>query len=70
MKIKMLRSRLGSNDGHTTKHYDQGEEYEVSESLGKAFLDEKDCVLLEGEKAVAAAPENKAIGKAPKNKAE
>ncbi|MBZ9975485.1 hypothetical protein [Mesorhizobium sp. BR-1-1-10] len=68
MKIKMLRNSLGSNDGHTTKHYDAGEICEVSEGLGKSFIDDKAAELAD-EKAVAAAPANKAIGKAPANKA-
>ncbi|MBZ9674547.1 hypothetical protein [Mesorhizobium sp. ES1-1] len=65
----MLRSKLGSNDGATVQMYDEGETYEVSEALGTCFLAEKDAKLVEGEKAVAAAPANKAIGKAPANKA-
>jgi hypothetical protein len=69
MKIKMLRNSLGSDDGHTVKHYDAGETYDVSDDLAKSFVGEKIAEVAPGEKAEAA-PENKAVGKAPKNKAE
>lgn len=69
MKIKMLRNSIGSNDGHTVKHYETGEEYEVSDSLGNAFIADRVAEALPESKAEAA-PENKAVAKAPKNKAE
>jgi hypothetical protein len=69
MKIKMLRSKMGSNDGHSTHYYEEGQEYDVSEALGQSFLDEKLAEIVAEAKAEAA-PENKAIAKAPKNKAE
>lgn len=69
MKIKMLRNAMGSNDGHTVRHYEADEEYDVSEDLANSFIGEKLAEAVAGEKAEAA-PENKAIAKAPKNKAE
>ena len=39
----MLRSKMGSNDGATVKMYDEGETYDVSESLAEVFLRDKDA---------------------------
>jgi hypothetical protein len=68
MKIKMLRSKMGSNDGITTRMYLEGEEYEVSEALGESFVGEQLAEVIDekAEKPV----ENKAVEKAPKDKAE
>lgn len=68
MKIKMLRNKLGSNDGITTRMYIEGEEYEVSEALAESFIGEGLAEVV-GEKAEKPV-ENKAIDKAPKDKAE
>ena len=40
MKIVMLRSKMGSNDGVTTKLYEEGQEYDVSETLAESFIGE------------------------------
>jgi hypothetical protein len=66
MKLKMKETVKGASDpsGTQAKEYQEGETYEVHESLGKVFLKEKWA-----EKAKGAAPENKAKGKAPENKA-
>ncbi len=73
MKITMIRGKLGSNDGVTTKYYEEGETYDVSDALGACFIDEKVANPTTEEKlaakAVVDAPENKAIAAAPKNKA-
>ena len=69
MKIKMLRSRMGSNDGATTKLYQEGESYDVSDALAESFIADKVAEMDDSEKAEAE-PENKALPKAPKNKAE
>jgi hypothetical protein len=76
MKVKMLASKMGSNDGITTKLYEKDETYEVSEDLGNSFLSEKlaevvnDDVTEPAQKANPAAPQNKAVAKAPENKAQ
>lgn len=70
MKIKMLRSKMGSNDGITTKMYEEGQEYEVSESLAESFLGENLAEVVEGEEKADKPVENKAVAKAPKDKAE
>jgi len=35
----MLRNKHGSPDGATTIHYVKGEEYDVTESLAKTFVE-------------------------------
>jgi hypothetical protein len=74
MKITMIRGKLGSNDGATTKFYEEGETYEVSEALGQCFLEEKVAEEVSEEsvsgKAVSATPKNKAVAAAPENKAQ
>jgi hypothetical protein len=40
MKVRMLRDAPGSPDGVTVNQYANGEVYEVTESLGDAFLAE------------------------------
>jgi len=70
--VKMLTSKLGSNDGLTTKHYEKGEVYEVSETLAASFIAEKAAEAAEapaGEKSDKKAPANKAEKAAPANKA-
>jgi len=68
MKVKMLKSALGSENGIEVKEYQAGEVYEVSESLAKDFLSLKVAEAAKEEKAVEEAPKNKAISKAEKNK--
>jgi len=41
MKIKMLETNPGSEDGFTVKDYEAGHEYEVGDALGRAFVDAK-----------------------------
>lgn len=50
----MLRNKMGSNDGVTTKMYDEGETYEVSEDLGALFLRDKDAKEASDDAAVTA----------------
>lgn len=64
MKIKMLVSRLGCNDGKFSKMYKKGEIYEVSDALGFIFLGTQVAVEIDAkghEKMVKRAPLNKAI---------
>lgn len=70
VQVRMLRNKLGSNDGYTTKHYDKDETYEVSEALADMFVGEKVAELVVGEKSKGDAPENKAKKGAPENKAD
>ena len=69
MKIKMLRSANGSEDGFTVKHYESEKVYDVTDALAESFIGDRIAEPVEGEKAEAT-PENKAVAKAPKNKAE
>lgn len=39
MNIVMLKTTNGCNDGIISKTYEEGKSYEVSESLGKCFLE-------------------------------
>ena len=38
IKVRMTKTVKGSNDGILVKTYNEGEEYEVSQSLGRAFI--------------------------------
>lgn len=38
MKITMISTRRGSEDGFTTKQYIKGESYDVSRNMGSMFL--------------------------------
>jgi hypothetical protein len=68
VKVKMLRNKMGSNDGVTTQMYLEGEEYEVSETLAKSFIDENLAEVAEGGEKAEKPLENKAE-KPVKNKA-
>lgn len=65
--IRMLKTAKGASEGHTVRTYEQGEEYEVSETLANDFVNDGVAERV-GEKAIEAAPKNKAL-KVPKNKA-
>ena len=70
VSIKMTRNKHGSPDGHTVRHYEQGQTYDVPEDLAKLFVEvDKVAEYVEGEKAIEAASKNKAE-KVVKNKAE
>ena len=43
MKIKMLSSERGSEDGVNNKLYEEGKTYDVSEGLGIAFVEHAKC---------------------------
>ena len=45
MKIKMLKSEKGSENGTTTKLFEAGRIYDVAESLGRVFVDEMQIAL-------------------------
>lgn len=40
MKIKMLSTRYGSEDGFKSQPYKRGEEYDVAESLAVSFVND------------------------------
>lgn len=65
--VKMLKSKMGSNNGYDAQMYQEGEVYEVTDTLAAAFVAEKVAEVTE-EKAAAPA-KNKAVAVAPKNKA-
>lgn len=74
-KIKMLRDDMGSLDGFTVKGFLKDQEYEVNDSLAKAFVDHLGSAVLcadgckaEAPKSVAKADENKALQPAIENK--
>lgn len=62
MKIKMLSTKMGANDGVDVQAYLEGQEYEVSEDLANCFLSDKsaEVVVEKAEKAMNEAPLNKA----------
>ncbi len=40
MKIKMLETRRGSEDGFAVKRFEKGEEYEVADTLARTFVNQ------------------------------
>ena len=58
-KIKMTKTALGADDGHTVIEYQAGEEYEVGESLRKAFVDDMGVAKDVKAPAKKKAPESK-----------
>lgn len=38
MKITMLATRRGSEDGHVVKRFYEGETYEVADTLARSFI--------------------------------
>ena len=77
MKIKMLKSQSGSNDGIEVRLYEEGQQYDVGEDLGNVFLKMKVCEIIKEEdiekkkKMVGEAPgekKKKMIKEAPENK--
>lgn len=49
MKIKMTKTAPGADNGHDTREYIEGEEYDVGEALAKAFCDEMKVAVRAGE---------------------
>ena len=46
MKIKMLKTELGADDGIHISQYVEKETYEVTESLSRCFLSTNSCELV------------------------
>ncbi len=46
MKIKMKKTTLGSSNGINVQSYNEGEIYEVVESLGNALVQDKVAVVI------------------------
>jgi hypothetical protein len=53
MKIIMLRTAPGSEDGIRVQSYAEGQTYEVGEALGRAFCDSGAARLVEDDKPTA-----------------
>lgn len=58
-KVKMLSTQLASDDGITVRTFMAGHEYEITDTMLRAFIDLGAVELVEN-KANLAAPENKA----------
>jgi hypothetical protein len=58
MKIRIIQTVQGSEDGVTTKSYEKNSIYDVGDKLGKALVDAKYAEAYE-EKSEYRAPENK-----------
>lgn len=68
LKVKMLKTTPGSPDGIRVQRYDEGEVYDLSDALAKAFVDHMNVAeyvvvgrrdSVPAAKMVKAAPENK-----------
>lgn len=71
VRVRMLKTQNGSEDGFTNRSFVKGGEYEVSPDLAEQFMTDAAAEMVDGkveQKAVEEAPKNKAIEKAPKNK--
>lgn len=60
MLIRMKKNQPGSEDGVHIKKYEAGKEYDMAESLAKAFISMGVAEIVESKKA-APAPANKAV---------
>jgi hypothetical protein len=69
--IKMTRNSRGSPDGHSVKHYAEGEEYDVPESLAKDFVETDKVAEYVTEKVAEKAdkPTKNKVEKVAENKA-
>lgn len=72
-KVKMIKSMHGSETGLTTSYYRAGHEYDVSDTLMAAFVEEGAVEMVEQkavqpnyENKMEAAPENKQRGRPKK----
>lgn len=65
MKVKMIKSTKGAEDGITVKTYDAGKEYDIVEKLAKIFVNSLQvAVFIQDEpvtKGIVSAPENKSV---------
>jgi hypothetical protein len=61
MKVKMIKTQKGAEDGITVKTYEAGIEYEMVEKLAKIFVNVLNVAefVKEEVKAMPEAPENK-----------
>jgi len=53
MKIRMLETRRGTEDGHTIQQFMKGQEYDVKSHLARSFLAAKYCELVTAIEGVA-----------------
>ena len=65
-RIVMDKTARGASDGNFVQTYEEGQEYDVSESLADNFIRQQSIARLV--KAKGAAPENKDAGAPPENK--
>lgn len=68
VKIKMLKSSRGSEDGIKVKDFKAGEIYLVVESLADVFVGQLHIAEYFVEKKSCSTPENKMISSSPSNK--
>jgi hypothetical protein len=74
MRVKMLRTTKGAEDGITIKEYHAGTTYDMQEKLAKVFVNALNVAVFVAEevqqitKGLSAAPENKDAKKDKKDK--
>ena len=68
MKLRMLKTTQGSEDGFTIKTFECGKEYSVVENLGTVFIDMGVAEIVPESKATF--PSSNKAEEVPSNKAE
>jgi hypothetical protein len=68
MKIKMLKSERGSQDGMLIENFKEGEIYDITENLARVFVDVMNIAMFVADEPVQEAPVEQKMAEAPENK--
>jgi hypothetical protein len=68
MKIKMLKSERGSQDGMLVENFKEGEIYDVVENLARVFVDVMNIAMFVADEPVQVVPVEQKMAEAPENK--
>jgi len=68
MKIKMLKSERGSQDGMLIENFKEGEIYDITENLARVFVDVMNIAMFVADEPVQVAPVEHKMAEAPENK--
>lgn len=68
MKIKMLKSERGSQDGVLIENFKEGEIYDIVDNLAMVFVDVMKIAVLVSDEPVPQAPVEQKMAESPDNK--